>query len=385
MRSLFGCIAGVFLLLTCGDGFSSEGDPLAVRSWPGGTVSIESQWGLTLVLNPAGEGAEIPSTQTVSGRDTVDHILFRKPNAESASWLPAVDIHETIENSIHVKSLGHGGLSVALDGIRIMMSPVGGLAAIATDVESANDLDLLILDVKPDDDLSTQPTIAAIAKLQPQQILLNAISELPSPNTAAFLKAIGAKQLEGVGHNTIALSSNRGKSEEIRVLELSDQPWEMKGELLELFTAMDKSCRESQAVFSKLSAEQMNFKPSNGTHTPRWNTEHMMGRQLVFFSQIYNKLDPTIPVMNLNPKQMPPDYEFAHPDWDGAEEARQMQRVSDFTHRFAYLLADQDVNQKAPGSVWPTLGHLLKQMDRHYGEHTANTVKKFELPDWPKQ
>ncbi len=30
--------------------------------------------------------------------------------------------------------------------------------------------------------------------------------------------------------------------------------------------------------------------------------------------------DPTIPVMDLNPKQMPPDYVFAHPDWDGREE-----------------------------------------------------------------
>ncbi|MEZ6134301.1 MAG: hypothetical protein R3C53_05250 [Pirellulaceae bacterium] len=28
---------------------------------------------------------------------------------------------------------------------------------------------------------------------------------------------------------------------------------------------------------------------------------------------------------------------------------------------------------------------LLLQMQRHYGEHTANVIKKFELADWPKE
>lgn len=81
-------------------------------------------------------------------------------------------------------------------------------------------------------------------------------------------------------------------------------------------------------------------------------------------------------------KQMPPDYSAAHPDWDGAEEARQMKRVSEFTRRFAYLLHDAKLQAKAPGSRWTLVG-LLRQMERHYDEHTANTIKKFELPDWP--
>ena len=148
---------------------------------------------------------------------------------------------------------------------------------------------------------------------------------------------------------------------------------------------MRDSNQKSQAVFAKLSVDQMNFRPSNGTHTPRWNTEHMMGRQLKFFSQIYHTIDPMIPVMDLNPAQMPPDYSASHPDWDGAEEARQMQRVDDFCHRFAYLLDGLDVGAKAPGSRWPSLRALLVQMDRHYAEHTANTVKKFDLENWPKQ
>ena len=109
----------------------------------------------------------------------------------------------------------------------------------------------------------------------------------------------------------------------------------------------------------------------------------MMGRELGFFSQIYAKQDPGIAAIDLNPKQMPPDYVAAHADWTGTEEARQMERVCRFTSRFAYLLKDLPLDKKAPGSFW-TPKSLLLQMDNHYSEHTANVVKKFELPDWPK-
>ena len=57
-------------------------------------------------------------------------------------------------------------------------------------------------------------------------------------------------------------------------------------------------------------------------------------------------------------------------------------RVLSFTRRFAYLLKDLDLDKKAPGSFW-TPRKLLLQMERHYGEHTANVQKKFKLPDWP--
>ncbi|WP_372895505.1 DinB family protein, partial [Stieleria sp.] len=167
-------------------------------------------------------------------------------------------------------------------------------------------------------------------------------------------------------------------------VKLNHQPHELSEELETLMKQMEASCDRSQAVFSRLSGNQLNFRPANGTHTPRWNAEHMMGRQLLFFSQIYHALDPTIPVMDLNPKQMPPDYVPAHPDWDGKEEARQMQRVSDFTRRFAYLLRGINLDVRAPGSRW-TLRGLLRQMDRHYDDHTANTKKKFELAGWPDE
>ncbi|WP_146580536.1 hypothetical protein [Neorhodopirellula pilleata] len=65
----------------------------------------------------------------------------------------------------------------------------------------------------------------------------------------------------------------------------------------------------------------MSFRPSDGTHTPRWNAEHMAGRQLLFFSQIYHALDSRIPVVDRNPQQMPADYEARNLIWSGKEEA----------------------------------------------------------------
>jgi hypothetical protein len=93
----------------------------------------------------------------------------------------------------------------------------------------------------------------------------------------------------------------------IEASALLDAPRPVPKHLSEMFDRMEAANRRSQDVFRKLSAAQMSFKPSNGTHTPRWNAEHMAGRQLLFFSQIYHALDPSIPVVNLNPRQMPKD------------------------------------------------------------------------------
>lgn len=161
--------------------------------------------------------------------------------------------------------------------------------------------------------------------------------------------------------------------------------WQATGELAELLGKMRAANEASQETFRPLSVEQMNWAPPNGTHTPRWNVEHMAGRQLLFFSQIYAAIDPERhEAVDLNPAQMPPDYRAAHPEWSGADEADWMQRVSDYVQGHAYLLEGLDLDEKAPGSRWK-LRRLLKQMDRHYGEHTANVVKKFDLPGWPAE
>ncbi|TWU35216.1 DinB superfamily protein [Novipirellula aureliae] len=185
--------------------------------------------------------------------------------------------------------------------------------------------------------------------------------------------ALGQSSDGGNGHSTANVSP------------LLNAPPPVPEHLRQAFDRMEAANRRSQDVFRQLSVEQMNFKPSDGTHTPRWNAEHMAGRQLRFFSQIYHALDSSIPVVDWNPQQMPANYEARNPRWSGKDEARAMQRVDDFCRRYAYLLADIQLDQKPPATSWSSLGSLLRQMEKHYDEHTANVKKKFLLPDWPTE
>ena len=128
----------------------------------------------------------------------------------------------------------------------------------------------------------------------------------------------------------------------------------------------------------------MNFVPGNGTHTPRWNPEHMMSTELRFTSRIYNTADPEIPVMNPRPKQRPNQYVAAHPTWSGAEEARQMKRVESFTRRFAYLLEAEptrdDTDPKIRSNrLFGSPRELLTLMANHYTEHTEHVKAKMTL------
>ncbi|MEQ8848204.1 DinB family protein [Botrimarina sp.] len=173
-------------------------------------------------------------------------------------------------------------------------------------------------------------------------------------------------------------------------LDLPEPPeekkeWRASGELGELLTAMAEASAASREVFEPLTAEQLNWRPPNGTHTPRWNAEHMAATQLMFFSQIYAQLDPDRhEVVRINPEQMPDDYQPAHPDWGGEQEAAQMEAISDYVQGHAYLLEGLPLDEAAPGSRW-TPRRLLKRMESHYDEHTANVKKKFELEGWPAE
>jgi hypothetical protein len=228
---------------------------------------------------------------------------------------------------------------------------------------------------------------ALIAQV-PSSQLSPALSLAKKSNTKRLIVSSDAAIDGAVKHmgNTLAMiaSTSEVSPDSVQIIQLGSQPIELPKELTQLIDAKEAACRASQAVFAPLAVQQMSFQPANGSHTPRWNAEHMMGRELLFFSQIYHAMDPAIPMMDLNPKQMPPDYRAKHPDWSGAEEAWQMQRVSAFTRRFAHLLVDLPLDKKAPDSRWTPRG-LLKQMERHYGEHTANVKLKFKLPGWPAE
>ena len=385
----------LFLLSAQSIAVANEGDPMAIRGWPDGVVSLETHWGLQLVINPTPATAkQLPreADQAVHDTQQIDHVLSRLPNEAEPSWLSASEERSADPNAITVKSARLGrdsarAVVLQVDGVKIVFIPSDTFESQGDfDAAAPADVDLLILTFGELTPPADARLLSLVTSLGPKLVVLNSINAADPSAVERLRTSIGAADaMITIAHNTLAFSQTTRTSTQPRIVTLTDAPSKMPNEMEVLFAAMEKASSDSQRVFTQLSTKQMNFKPGNGTHTPRWNAEHMMGRQLLFFSRIYGAQDTSIPVMDLNPQQMPPDYVFAHPDWEGHEESRQMQRVVEFTRRFAYLLAGMDLDSKAPGSRWPSLRALLNQMHRHYSEHTANTVKKFDLPGWPKE
>ncbi|QDT07007.1 DinB superfamily protein [Rubripirellula lacrimiformis] len=341
---------------------AATGEPLALQKWPSGEISVESHSGQTVRINDQGKW--------VSGDQDWVHSVSIGTGDTAAQSAVATDIR---------------GDGVTIRMVSASVTDQLGGQQLPADVQPADaKLDVLILASTNADALVSPSIQTLVTRWDPLLVVFSGLQPGSDSFASVSEQYLSESQSRSIPHNTLAICAADPEMPRTRqVIAMGDQAWQMPADLEKLFAAMESSCENSQQVFAKLSTAQMNFKPSNGTHTPRWNTEHMMGRQLQFFSQIYHAVDPVVPVMNLNPKQMPPDYQAAHPEWDGAAEAKQMQLVSDFCRRFAYLLDGIGPDQKAPGSRWPSLRALLVQMNHHYDEHTANTVKKFELPDWP--
>lgn len=365
--------------------FADEGHPIAIRRWSGDAISIETMWNLKIGIGlsdqklPVGEmDFDVHSLDKGKGG-----VLFRDKNSDKSAFSEDRKLGKNdvlIKRGIILNIVDQGKVTlpvteVTVDGVRTIIFDESPSRATMTTML------LLMLRKKFEkpnvivavgESFDKDSTFEIWKAFKPQLMVVN-----------ESIEKVGELNVRRVSHNTVAASS--GESETQRIVSLSDKPYEMSDDLAELFEKKEAASRSSREFFAKMSVAQMNFKPSNGTHTPRWNTEHMMGRELGFFSNIYHEIDNAVPAMNLNPKQMPKDYEFAHPEWTGAEEARQTKRVEDFTRRFAYLLDGVNLGKRIKGSPFPSLRALLKQMERHYKEHTANVVKKMELDGWPKK
>jgi DinB family protein len=366
---------------------ANPSDPVAVQRFGDEIVRIETMWNLSvefrpqqrisgmlflptdsetdlLVLSGSGEHAA-PVVFASEESHALDVTIDRLPNTSRVSTVygPIEAGASLSGNSIRVRWFGddeaNGYYLIEADGVRIVYA------------------------LTPFDEL-----------IEPVDVLLapwSAVANI-APLTARYFVPMDdqsgepVKGREAVG-NTLAVSAAAGprSSGEAVVVNLKSAPWTMPDELEQLFEEKEQLADEAEAVFDPLSVHQMNHKPANGTHTPRWNVEHMMGRELLFFSSIYVARDPELRAIDLNPKQMPPDYVAKHPDWTGREEARQIERVQSFTRRFAYLLDGLPLDELPQGApkFARSLEGLFAIMGRHYPEHTVNVKEKMQLPDWP--
>lgn len=380
---------------------ADEGHPVALRHWPGGGFTVETMWGFHIGV---GLSDAVKATLDRPVDAELEHLpglagdacfLERKPNQDEVifhehtppeAMLNAVQMsiskaYETKEHrdarplSTFTTVIADDVTFMFLDHDRVEFSERMRKLKLSIDERGESQkFENTVVVVATGEEFSAEFCSQYAAHYNPKIMLVG-----------SSIKVVGDQEVEQVSHNTLSVSAQQDKPSATRFVSLGTAPYEMSDTVKELFAKKEAACAASREMFAKLSVEQMNFIPANGSHTPRWNAEHMMGRELGFFSEIYHAVDPSVPVMNLNPKQMPKDYQFAHEDWTGAEEARQMKRVEDFTRRFAYMLDGMDLDKKAKGSRFWTPRKLLMQMERHYNEHSANVVKKMKLDGWPKE
>ncbi|QDU58305.1 MBL fold metallo-hydrolase [Aeoliella mucimassa] len=404
---------------------------VAIRWWGQGMVSIETYWNLKVVIDPISKksGSALPDVEAdlvllshehtdqnnvdgvkrephlVRGIDEsgkhchINHRFDRVENSLECQWWEdtKANVDKRTSHTIGVYAIpawrnnaeGSARVSAAMfkitvDGVTILYCGSLGQAELTDEqLKKIHKVDVLLVSTAAAEDQLHSPATRISQQVKPRFIV--PIDYEPKESIGDVMGIDAMWRVEERDHNTLAVCQSQQPVFGSKLVFLSPEPYQPTGELAELLTKMDAACKASQKVFAPLSANQLNWQPPNGTHTPRWNVEHMLGRQLGFFSQIYATIDPdTFAHVDLNPAQMPPDYKAAHPNWDGAEDARQMERANAYVRRFAYLLEGVDLDAKAPGSFW-TPRKLLEQMDRHFAEHTANVERKFELEGWPKE
>ena len=372
-----GLVGLISLTFAAGFAVADDGDPVAIRHWGDQKFTIETMWGFQI-----GMGLKDANTNKLAGKPDllladvgVGEIvtLQRLPN-QAKSSISKEAAKSKDDNAVVVeRGQGNAPAMVTVDGVAIVYLNAAVEAEFAKQLEGKQ-----VVVIATGSGLTPEMYAAMFDSLKPKLMVVR-----------AGMEKVGDQAVETVLHNTVAVSSaNQAKAKDkttARIVSLGTETYQLSEALTTLFEKKEAACKKSREVFAKLSVAQMNFKPANGTHTPRWNTEHMMGRELHFFSQIYHAVDPAIPVMNFNPAQMPNKYKFAHEDWTGEEEARQTKRVEDFTRRFAYMLDGMSLNKRAKGSRFWTPKSLLAQMERHYKQHTGNVVKKMKLDGWPKE
>lgn len=375
---------------------AEPGMPVAVRWWGGDTISIESSWDLSVSISDTLDDAEQTDLRVVLGAlegdaepgvlsvsaGPIDHALDRYINTPEVTFGPS-DAFESTPNTVRVRSFDGDAswVLVQADGISVLYTNDESAStipdAITTEIAS---IDVLVFPIDVED------PGALIEGASARLVVPIAFRTTKNRAFKAFEERLGnaAGRRDAVGNTTAVSTRIQSGLPGLEVLE--PRPWRAKGKLRSLLRDIDRKNSKSQETFAPLSATQMSHKPSNGTHAPRWNVEHMAGTELAFFTAVYAAADPDVPAWRNFPAQMPPQYEPANPEWDGAEEARYMQRVANLRNRFAYLLDGMDLNTLPRGApaFAQTLQGLCEVVANHYDEHTAHVHKKFELPDWPE-
>jgi len=413
---------------------ADPGKPVAVRWWGQAMVTIETWWGLTVAVDPFSLGTgypdpAVPADLVVVTHEHADHnnsaivrgdprvvhaldqagrardlhlILDRQPNAPRPDVSMPMETVVRTPHMVRVRTIpahhddaegaqrGATGLAlIEADGVRILhCGDLGQRALTDGQLAQIGAVDVLLVPVGGVYTVDGPAAAAITLQVAPRIVVpihfkTDAL-RFDLEGAEGFLESLpDSFERRTVAGNTLAVSAGAGDGRSA-VVTLGYLPWEMPDELADLFEAKERAAAEAAAMYATLSAVQLNHRPSNGTHTPRWNAEHTAGTELLLLSRVFAKADAEVRPIEAMPAQMPPDYTPEHPGWTGGEEARRIERTQAFSRRFAYLLEGVGLDERPEGGGW-TVRTILERMAWHYPEHADNVREKFELPDWPAE
>lgn len=417
--------------------------PVAVRWWGHACISIETFWGFTVIVDPFPESTErgypklkvnadlvlvsheAPdhcAVSAVGGKpvvlhgmaedgktfNTIDHVLDRLANEPSATVRTRAQVSNPSWHAVSVKGIGvhheaPGGQDaggsmmflIEVNGVRILHGADVGHKLTPELVKAVGAIDVLILPVGGGDTLDAAGAVGVAKQLQPKAYLWPVHF---GPDTVAATADTVDALVEEARRANLLIRDVRGNTAAVSALPsdapppiglpavvlMDYQPLAPEAKVRQMLKSLRDDRRALIDTLGKVSKEQLDHRPSDGSHTIRWNFEHTTARELGLFSQIYNALDPEVPVINWNPAQMPRDFKAHNPAWGPEEIVRHVRRVGAFTERFSYLLADAPPTMRVEGTRF-SLDYLTAMIVGHYQNHTSKAVHKFTLPDWPRK
>lgn len=384
------------------------GKPVAVRWWGGSAVSIETWWGLVavvdrpadeptgdVVLRSGGNPAPRRDANIVWGVDSraevkpIFAVLDRLANEPEPRFGSAIEMVTRSPHAMTIRSIAsttregdaNAMFLIAVDGVRILHCGRLGQRRLSPEqIEQAGAVDMLLIG----DSLVPADAAAICEQLRPRIVT----PMTGDDHRQAFLSAMPDRyRLVRAAGNTTPVTADRGPTRARPTIAiLHDRPWRMPDEMAVLEARATESSRAAQKLIRSMTERQLDHRPADGTHTVRWNAEHMMSAELFFFTSAYEAIDESIPKIALFPEQKPADYRPANPRWTPAEEARQMERARALVRRFAYLLDGlplDELPEGAPRFLRSLEGMWRQPAAEHYAHHAEMIREKSNLPDWP--
>lgn len=409
--------------------------PVAVRWWGQAFFTIETWWGLTVAIDPYNTqrtgyadpevAADLVLTTHTHGdhnnpdivrgapfimrgldangaAQSFDLILDRRPNESAPKLVRSGDGANPGPHPVRIRAIpawhddANGQVRgantlflIETDGVRILhCGDLGQTSLTPKQLEAIGAIDVLLIPVGGRFTIDGAAAASVTRQLNPRFVVPMHYKTpdltIDLADASAFVEAMGDSRVRTAVGNTLAVAV-RTEDEEpgTKVVQLDYTPWQPPQHLADGLDRIAEAREALAELIEQMTPAQLDHRPSNGTHTVRWNAEHTAGAEMIFATIVFRDADPTFPLVRISPAQQPADYTPNHPDWSAAEEAAHMRRVGEFVERFAYLLDGVDPNEERYPVFFKSLNGLYELLANHYRSHHESVLKKFELEDWP--